>query len=192
MVIRDKMYTAEEFYALMAARDDDYLFELVDGQVEQLPLSTHNSYINARIGMYISQYDDEYDLVYVLGANCGYVLDEYNVFLPSCSFISHERFAANAVDLITVAPDLAIETILPNETAGSINEKTRLYLDTGAKVVWIIYPDDRIAEIRTTSDVGFHVETVDIDGVLTAADVLPDFELPMRKIFPKSNPASKA
>ena len=193
MVIRDKTYTADEFYALMAERDDDLRFELVEGYiVEMAPPRSINSRIALKIGSYLNIFAEEHDLGYVFGADVGYILSPGDVRIPDASFVAKARVQGNFPDLITGAPDLAVEVIIPSETTASINEKTRLYLNSGAYVVWIIYPDDRFAEIRTASKTGFHVETIDIDGALTASAVLPDFELPLSKIFPKSTSSPEA
>lgn len=188
MVIRDKTYTVDEYYALMEARDDDALIELINGELCEMPLSSYNSIINVRIGSYLLEYVDKHDVGDILGANSAYILNQDNVFLPSCSFVTKGRIEDYFSNRFYGSPDLVIETILPGETAASINEKTRLYLETGSKVVWIVYPDEQIAEIRTVSDNGFHVATVDKNGALTAQSVLPEFELPMNKLFTASTP----
>lgn len=187
MVIRDKTYTVDEYYMLMEARQDDKRFELVEGyMVEMPPPRWINSRIARQIAMYLGLYVEENDLGDVLGADGGYVLSPGDVRIPDVSFIAQDRIPEELPKNPNGSPDLAVEVISPSETAGSINEKTRLYLETGAQVVWIIYPDEEFAEIRTLADNGFHVETVDKNGVLTAKSVLPDFELPMSKLFPTS------
>lgn len=189
MVIREKTYTADEFYMLMSERDDDRRFELVEGYViEMAPPRYINSIIAHKVGMYLGLHVEENDLGYVSGADGGFALSASDVRIPDVAFVAKERIQGKIPNLISGAPDLAVEVISPSETPASINEKTRLYFDTGAKVVWIIYPDDRFAEIRTPSDEGFHVIIVGIDDILHAKSVLPDFELPLIKVFPKSQP----
>lgn len=193
MVIRDKIITASEFYTLMEERDDDRRFELVEGTIiEMAPPKSINSYIALKVGMYLGLYVEENDLGYVFGADGGFALSATDVRIPDASFVAKARIQGKMPDLIPNAPDLAVEVISPSETPASINEKTRLYFDTGAKAVWIIYPDNHLAEIRTPSDEGFHVITVGIDDNLRAKSVLPDFELPLRKIFPNSLPTQEA
>lgn len=192
MVIREKIYTADEFYVLMEARDDDRRFELVEGYiVEMAPPKSINSYIALKVGMYLGLHVEENDLGYVFGADGGFALSATDVRIPDASFVAKERIQGKMPDLIPNAPDLAVEVILPSETPASINEKTRLYFETGAKVVWIIYPDDRLAEIRTPSDEGFYVILVGIDDNLHAKSVLPNFELPLSKVFPKPQPTEE-
>ena len=193
MVIRDKTYTVEEFYRAMAERDDDRRFELIEGIiVEMAPPKSINSYIALKVGMYLGLYVEEKDLGYVFGADGGFALTATDVRIPDVSFVAKHRIQGKMPDLIPNAPDLAVEVISPSESPASINEKTRLYFDTGAKVVWVIYPDERLAEIRTPLDDGFHVITVGIEDKLHAKSVLPDFELPLLKIFPKPSPTQEA
>jgi Uma2 family endonuclease len=193
MVIRDRTYTVDEFYALMEERNDDRRFELVEGyMVEMAPPKSINSYIALKVGMYLGLHVEENGLGYVFGADGGFALSATDVRIPDASFVAKERIQGKMPDLIPNAPDLAVEVISPSETPASVNEKTRLYFETGSKVVWIIYPDDRFAEIRTPSDKGFHVIPIGIGGNLHAQSVLPDFELPLSKVFPKSQPTPEA
>jgi len=193
MVIRDKTYTVEEFYKALEDRDDDQRFELIEGIiVEMAPPRYINAVIAALVVSYLGIYVIENDLGYVSGADGGFALSAGDVRIPDVAFVAKERIHGNLPKLVNGAPDLAVEVISPSETPVSINEKTRLYFDTGAKAVWIIYPDERLAEIRTPSDEGFHVITVGIEGNLHAKSVLPNFELPLRKIFPNTLPTQEA
>ena len=193
MVIREKAYTVDEYYAWMEERDDDMRFELIEGRiVEMAPPRNINSYIAGRVVFYLTLYDEENNLGYTFGADGGFALSSNDVCIPDASFVAKERIQGDISNLTPGAPDLAVEVISPSETSASINEKTRFYLETGGKVVWVIYPDERFAEIRTPSDKGFHVETVAFDDVLKAESVLPDFELPLNKVLPKIQSTQEA
>lgn len=190
MVTREKTYTVDEYYALMEAREDDTRYELVEGYlVEMPPPRPINAHIAMLIGTFLTVFVLENDLGYTFGADGGYELSVKDVRIPDVSFVAKDRIITDTMlNLIPGAPDLAVEVISPSETAKSIKDKTQAYFDGGAKVVWIIYPDDKFAEVRTPTDTGFQAVTIDIDGVLTAEPVLPDFELPLSKIFPKIDP----
>ena len=186
MVIRDTTYTSDEFFALIEARNDDRHFELIEGIIVEMPPSRYgNAVIAATIISYLVRYVMENDLGFVSGPDGGFALTATDVRIPDMAFVAKDRIQGDLPKLVNGAPDLAVEVISPSETPASINEKTHLYFDTGAKVVWIIYPDDRSAEIRTPLNEGFHVITVGIDDMLHARSVLPDFELPLKNIFPK-------
>lgn len=193
MVLREKTYTVDEFTDWLEARHDDIRFELIEGLIiEMAPPRPINAFIAQKIGMYLGMYDIENKLGYVFGADGGYILSPHDVRIPDVSFIFKERIDSEMLKLVSGAPDLAVEVISPSETVASIHEKTHFYLETGSSVIWVIYPDERIAEIRTASDTGFHIVTVDMDGMLTAETILPDFKLPMRDIFPKAQPQTEA
>lgn len=65
-----------------------------------------------------------------------------------------------------------------------LRRKALIYLDNGTQLVWIINPIGRIAEVcRLGEDGQFQSETVGIDGKLDGEDVLPGFELELRKLF---------
>jgi len=185
MVAREKTYTVEAFYAFVADYDDDTRFELVNGTiVEMAPPRSINSYIAMLIGIHLGTYVVENDLGYVFGADGGFVLQAGDVRVPDASFVAKARITGTMPKWIEGAPDLAIEVISPSESSTSISNKTHLYFETGAKVVWLIHPDDKFAEVCIGTDEGYRVSRIEADGILTAPDVLPEFELPLSKILP--------
>jgi len=185
VVTRDRTYTADEFYDLVAEREDDRRFELIEGYVvEMAPPRSINSYIAMLIGIHLGTYVLENDLGYVFGADGGYILRPGDVRVPYASFVIKERITGQMPKWIEGAPDLAIEVISPSESSTVISRKTHLYFDSGAQVVWLIHPDDKFAEVCVGTEDGHRVTRIGEGGNLTAPSIFPDFELPLHKILP--------
>lgn len=54
------------------------------------------------------------------------------------------------------------------------------YLANGVRLVWLVYPNYRLVEVYRS---GADIEILGEEDMLTGGDVLPGFELPVRKVF---------
>ena len=79
-----------------------------------------------------------------------------------------------------VAPDLVAEVVSPNDTAGEVQAKLEQWLQHGARLVWIVYPETRtVAAFRALDNARVLTESDE----LTGEPVLPGFSCPVRDIF---------
>jgi len=102
----------------------------------------------------------------VLPSDAGYQCfpdDPNKVRKPDLSFIQAARLAVEdePEGWATIAPDLAVEVISPNDLFEAVSIKVREYLAAGVRLVWVIdtatqmvyvYPHDRRGEILTQED----------------------------------------
>ena len=49
---------------------------------------------------------------------------------------------------ISGAPDLAIEIVSPNDTATEIQDKVQDYLNYGTRLIWVVYPRQKIVIVH--------------------------------------------
>ena len=61
-----------------------------------------------------------------------------------------------------------------------IHKKIRELLKAVTRLIWIVYPETQTVDIHTKSG----AITLEIDDILDGEDVLPNFKLPIRDIFP--------
>ncbi len=185
MVVQDRIYTATEFWEVVQETADDARLELVEGMIIEMPPSRPiNTIIAGRILAFVFNFVEANDLGYVSGADGGYTLSPANVRIPDVAFISKSRLP-EIPDEFQGAPDLVFEVISPSESARKVNDKTQLYLSSGARMVVNVYPESRVIEVwQSTGDGGMQVHTLTIDDVFDGGDVLPGFKLPVKKIFP--------
>ncbi|MYE26308.1 MAG: Uma2 family endonuclease, partial [Chloroflexi bacterium] len=81
-------------------------------------------------------------------------------------------------------PDLAVEIASPSNTVAELHSKALIYLRNGTHLVWILYPLRESAEVcRLDDEEQLTTESVDPDGALSGEDVLPGFELDLRRLF---------
>ncbi|HEX8204021.1 MAG TPA: Uma2 family endonuclease [Isosphaeraceae bacterium] len=109
---------------------------------------------------------------------------------PDIAFVSYDRWPvdrpqpedANAWDVV---PDLAVEVISPSNLAGETLDKVLEYLRAGVRLVWVVYPRQRMI---------FAFESPTLVRALARADtleggpVLPGFRLPLANLFDPVQP----
>ena len=183
MRLKEKRYTAEEFLVFCELPENaDKRFELVDREIVEMPLSSlPNSYIAARIIYFLMGYVLKTGLGHVFGADGGSRLNNNLIRIPDVSFISTTRLVIVAGQLMP-PPDLAVEVVSPDE---DIFMKTREYLYNGVLEVWAIYPKSQeLIAFNLDADGNLANKRYGIEDIIHNRPVLPDFEMPIRDIFP--------
>jgi len=177
-----KVMTVEEFEDFVTLPENaDLRFEFIDGEIIEVPLSAYFSAIAAVIIYNIGNYVYPHRLGHVTGEGGGYKVAGARL-APDAAFVSNKRQAKlDRQGYNTVAPDLAIEVMSPTDDDKDLDKKLKKYAAAGV-LVWVFYPDTRQVKIHVP---GQKPKTLDIDGVLDGGDVLPDFTLPVREVFPE-------
>lgn len=78
------------------------------------------------------------------------------------------------------APDLVIEIVAPSETAVELRRKIRLYLENGAKAVWVVYPVSMDIEIHQPNR---PTRLIPSDGVIEGEEPIPAFRISVAELF---------
>jgi Uma2 family endonuclease len=162
--------------------------ELVDGVLVEKIMGAPESVLAGFIIYLFWQHLDADDLGIVLAPDGLLRILGRQVRVPDVSFIRWERFPGRQIpqqQIFPLAPDLAIEILSPGNTKGEMERKLLDYLAAGVRLVWYIDPATRTARAYTAAD---QFVEVGEDGVLPAGDVLPGFELPLRRVFAKLEP----
>jgi len=165
MALREKLYTAEEFFEIASLpENEDKRLELDDGEiVEMAESSPTNSVTATRISTFINNFVIPRNLGYVTGADGGYKLAEKRVRQPDVGFISKARLP-KLPKRFQIPPDLAVEIVSPDE---DIFKKAREYLHAGTKMVWAVYTDEKTVHImQLDEDGGLKSKPFDITSTL--------------------------
>ena len=183
MALREKQYTAEEFFEIAGLpENDEKRLELDDGEIVEMAESKPiNSVTAARISTFLNIFIMPRDLGYVTGADGGFKLGEKQVRQPDVAYVSKER-VPKLPRRFGIAPDLAVEVVSPDE---DIFKKAREYLDAGTKLVWAVYTDEKtIYVFQLDQDGSVRSKPFDINATLDGGNVLPGFTLAVKDIFP--------
>ena len=100
---------------------------------------------------------------------------------PDIAFVRAERLPQPIPSaFLEFAPDLVVEVLSPQDRAGEVLAKVADWLDAGARLVWVVDPERRVARVYRqdgTEDV------ISNDGALMGEDVLPGFSCTLEAIL---------
>ena len=176
------LMTAEE---LLRLRDDGLRYELVKGElIAMTPASPSHGKIANTLAFFLTSYVRQHQLGEVYAAESGFKLaqDPDTVRAPDLAFIVQERIPPKEEQdgFWAVAPDLVAEVISPNDTAQDVQAKVIEWLATGVRLVWVVYPDERmVTEYRSPTQVRVLTTGDSLDG----GDVVPGFTCPLSDLF---------
>jgi Uma2 family endonuclease len=180
-IAEPKTYTADD---LLRMPDGDR-YELVDGRLVELNVSALSSLIALELVARIRDHCKTHTPAWVFGADCGYQCfpgHPRKVRKPDGSVVLRERLAAEQLEagFLTLPPDLAIESVSPNDLAYEVEQKVEEYLGAGVRLVWVIYPTTRKIHIHRRDGSTAVVRSGD---ELTGEDVLPGFTCRVGDLF---------
>jgi Uma2 family endonuclease len=188
MAIQEKIYTIDELWEISQGEDADIRhFELDEGElIEVSPTSDIHGLIAMWLAHLILTFVKAHSLGKVFAAETGFIIStnpktgRNTVRAPDVSFVSKERLVPLTGKFNPIAPDLAAQVVSPTDRAVQIRRKVDQYLQAGTRLVWIIYPDEKLIDVFQPQKPAV---TFKIDDVLDGNDVLPGFTLSIRTVF---------
>jgi Uma2 family endonuclease len=165
---------------------DDVLYEVVEGQIVELPpMGVYETDIANLLAEALNQYARKDRL----GRAFHELLFRIDVVRnlkrrPDVAFVSRSKWPfgkrvpdAEAWDMV---PDLAVEVVSGSNGANEIIVKVNDYFRTGSRLVWVVYPVVRQVYVyHSATDVRILAEQDDLDG----GEVIPGFRLPLKTLF---------
>jgi Uma2 family endonuclease len=100
---------------------------------------------------------------------------------PDLMFISHGRYAQRQKGAyLTVAPELIVEVLSPDDRPGGVREKLADYFSAGVDRAWAVDPEaQRILVYRALND----VQEFGAGDILKDEELLPGFRLLLTELF---------
>jgi Uma2 family endonuclease len=184
--------TATERDLLAALRRSDRLYELVDGTLVEKTMGLSESMIAGVVLRKVGNFAEANDLGIPAGADGTVQLLKGLVRVPDVSFFCWDKLPGRVLPsepIPDLAPDLAVEVLSENNTPEEMERKLREYFLAGVRLVWMIDPRQRSADIYIVPDAP--AATLDESQALDGGDVLPGFTLPLAELFARLSPASR-
>ena len=153
--------------------------ELYNGKVVyKMPNAAH-AIIQNKIGHKIENYLEAHPIGVVMGNGNYRLWPERNKEsrAPDVSFILNDRLPKDLFRYPAMAPDLAVEILSPGNDFEDMMEKVDEYLAPGARLVWVVITKTREVLVCTAQSKYI------VKDKLTAPELLPGFELPVKDIF---------
>ena len=159
--------------------------ELVRGDlVVMAPAGGRHGHIAHRLSLFIGNHVLEQNLGQVFAAETGFLLrrDPDTVRAPDIAFVAAGRLSDGELPpgFLELAPDLAVEVVSPSDSSAAIRAKVRDWLEAGAPLVWVVYPDSRSVTVHRQ---GGQPQQLSETDSLSGAPALPDFAVPVRDLF---------
>ncbi len=181
MVRDDVLMTAEE---LLELQPPNMRSELVCGRMYvREPAAYRHGKVSSAIGAALYAWVSTRALGDTVGAETGFILRRApdTVRAPDAAFISNARVPSpDPVGYAELAPDLVVEVRSPSDRAGKLRAKIADWLTAGARLVWVIDPVRRCAEVHRVDGSTTHLTNADVLG---GEDVLPGFTLSLQQLF---------
>lgn len=160
-------------------------FELVDGELQELAVGAKSSWVGGRMHALLDQFCRSNNLGWTFPQETTYrgIGKRRSVRKPDASFIRLGRLKNEEIpdEDLRIAPDLAVESVSPNDTVCRLNDKVEEYLQAGVRLVWVIDPMTRIAFVhRPDGTVRKVLEDQELDG----EDVIPGFRSRLGDVLP--------
>jgi Uma2 family endonuclease len=104
---------------------------------------------------------------------------------PDVAFIRAQRLEGVGLDQspLPVSPDLATEIVSKNDRADDLMLKVSQYLDAGAKAVWLMYPNTRLAYRYVRARLEPEARSAEAGDKFEEPELLPGFSLLLSEIL---------
>jgi Uma2 family endonuclease len=146
------------------------------------PAGARHGQICIRLAIKLGSFVAEKKLGHVLDSSTGFRFRSGNVRSPDLSFVAAGRFADERppVGFASLAPDLAVEVLSPEDSKRAILDKVGEYLEAGTRLVWVLDPQaNKAAVYRSLTS----IDQLEMDAFLDGEDVVPGFQCPLREIL---------
>jgi Uma2 family endonuclease len=158
--------------------------ELVRGRlIVHEPPGGRHGYVAANLAFRLNQHIDLTSAGAVFVGDVGFTLhrDPDTVRGPDVAFVRKDRLPQPIPNTyLEFAPDLVVEVLSHHDRPGDVLVKVGDWLDAGARLVWVIDPERRLARVYRADGTEY---LLDETGQLLGVDVLPGFSCTLASIL---------
>jgi Uma2 family endonuclease len=167
-------------------------YELVDGRLVEKKMGMRSNIVAGNLYALLRSHVIQNDLGWAIPPDSTFRMQgAQTARKPDAAFVRKGRldddYPPDGECLI--APDLAAETISPNDYANEVNVKTEEYLAVGVRLVWVIDLEARVCYVHRADG---SMAKVRQDGDLDGEDVVPGFRCRLSEVLlPPAPPKPK-
>jgi Uma2 family endonuclease len=102
---------------------------------------------------------------------------------PDIAFFSIEKIppGVRVTGYSETVPDLVVEVQSPSDSMREVNDKARMWLSYGVRLVWVVHPDTHTVDVHHQEH---SVSTLTEEDALDGMDVLTGFSCAIGDLFP--------
>ncbi|MFO7142150.1 hypothetical protein B9T16_10965 [Arthrospira sp. PCC 8006] len=178
--------TLEQFQAIAAANPDLRLERTATGELLVTPpTGSESGKRNSRIIGQLDRWDEAHEeLGVAFDSSTGFILPNGAIRSPDASWVSRPRWEALTPEVrrgfAPLCPDFVVELRSPTDSLSELREKMGEYLENGARLGWLIDPQNRRVEIYRPQQ---EIEVGEDPTKLSGGDVLPGLVLRLNRIW---------
>ncbi len=177
--------TDEQFFQLCQQNRDLRFERTAKGEILIMPpTGGETSKRNFEVAVQLGIWNKQTNLGVCFDSNGGFTLPNGADRSPDVSWVRRDRWEAFTPEqrerFVPLCPDFVVELRSPSDSLEKVREKMREYMDNGARLGWLLNPQDQQVEIyRPDRD----VEILGNTATLSGEDVLPGFVLELNPIM---------
>jgi len=175
----DQLLTGEEF----SSRHDLGRSELISGRILELPPpQPDHGYFELEIGAELRAFVKKRAVGWVTVGDVGLYTRRNPDTIRGADvlFISNSRCAERPTKYLSVAPELIVEVLSPDDRWHDVQEKVAEYLAVGVDVIWVLDPKSQTVQIYRSKGGSARLTTAD---TLEGEGLLTGFSLPLASLF---------
>ena len=169
---------------LLTIPDGDH-YELIDGRLKEKQMGVESDKVALRIGGLLDQFCVRTRKGIAFGSQSGFRCFPGHpkmVRKPDAAVVVAGRLPDDKWPKgdMTIAPDLVVESVSPNDTYEEVAVKVAEFKSAGVKLIWVISPETRTVLVRRANGT---CEELGETGTLSGEDVLPGFTCAVAELF---------
>ena len=185
MLLELKRTSIHEFRQMNFDEDDNFLYELLDGEiVKKSAPSPQHQFLSRNLFRQLDKIIVANNLGEILYAPIDVFLDEYCVPQPDLVFVSKENAHIITKHGIEGVPDLVVEVISPSSVIRDRIEKKNIYERFGVKEFWLIDAQNEEIEIYVLENSKYELlsAATSTEGEIKSK-VFADLKIDLNEIF---------
>jgi Uma2 family endonuclease len=176
----------DEQFEQLCAQNRDTKFELTSqGElIVMSPTGSESGRQNADLLTQISIWNRQTKLGVVFDSSTGFTFPNNAKRSPDVSWIKKSRWEELTIKqkrkFAPIVPDFVLELLSPNDRLPDAQSKMTEYQECGAKLGWLIYPDEKRVEIYRS---GRETESLINPQSLSGEELMPGLTVDLQEIF---------
>ena len=177
-------------FALVCEANPEAVLELgADGQlIAMTPTGSETGARNSRLVMRLLQWADHQGGWKVFDSSAGFLLPNGSVLSPDASLVRLDRWQGLTPEqrrgFAPLCPDLVVELASPSDAGPrgitALRQKLAAYQANGARLGWLLLPDERAVEVWAASG---EPQRIELAEWLEGGEVLPGLRLALAEIW---------
>jgi len=181
MAVEKRLYNVADFEEFVSLPENsERRLELVDGVIHERFTTEYIGYLIGTIGAEIKTFVRRKGRTTVRVMHHGKG-DEQNALLVDIAYTSPERVQPLVKKgSVPQMPDLAVEVKSPYDSITKMRRKAEIYLQNGARMVWLIYPEQQLVEVYQPE---VDIQILQVGNTINGGEVLPGFSMAVSDVF---------